>query len=150
MPNSSPFHNTFLYGRRIGRPLRAHKQSFLQNLLPHLSFHLTSTQKLPTTLFPQEGPVWIEIGYGTGDHLIAQMESHPSCNMIGCEPFLGGVAHFLEKLFLKKLSLTHIRLYTQDAQTLLKSLDPESIQKIFLLFPDPWPKKKHLKRRFFQ
>jgi len=147
--SASPQKNC-IFGRRKGRPLRKTKTALLTDLFPSLEFQLTSEEKLPLSLFKEKKPLWIEIGYGTGDHLISQMKEHPYCNFIGCEPFLGGIASFLEKLSSSNLSHEKIRLFTQDARLLLKSLDTNSVEKIFILFPDPWPKKKHHKRRFFQ
>ncbi|MBS0185810.1 MAG: tRNA (guanosine(46)-N7)-methyltransferase TrmB [Proteobacteria bacterium] len=146
----SPLQKNCIFGRRKGRPLRKTKTALLSDLFPSLEFQLTSDEKFPLLLFKDKKPLWIEIGYGTGDHLISQMKEHPHCNFIGCEPFLGGIASFLEKLSSSNLPHEKIRLFTQDARLLLKSLDTNSVEKIFILFPDPWPKKKHHKRRFFQ
>ncbi len=137
-----------VFGRRKGRPLRKTKTALVKDLLPSLEFQLSPEERPPLSLFKDLKPLWIEIGYGTGDHLISQLREHPHCNFIGCEPFLGGIADFLEKLSSLNLPLENIRLFTQDARSLLKGLDTNSVEKIFLLFPDPWPKKKHNKRRF--
>ncbi len=141
---------SMVYGRRKGRPLRKTKTALLKDLLPSLEFHLSPLEKLPPSLFQEKKPLWIEIGYGTGDHLVSQLKEHPQCNFIGCEPFLGGIAGFLEKIASLNLPLENIRLFTQDARSLLRGLDANSVEKVFLLFPDPWPKKKHTKRRFLQ
>lgn len=139
-----------IYGRRKGRPLRHHKTVLIEQMLPQLEFHLSSEGHLPINLFENKKPLCLEIGYGTGDHLIAQLKANPDCNFIGCEPFVGGIARFLDKLSSSNLSFNNIKLFTKDAQSLLKSFKKNSLEKIFILFPDPWPKKKHLKRRFFQ
>ena len=141
---------TTLYGRRKGRPLRKNKTMLISELLPKLVFTLTSEGTTPKNLFKSKGPLWLEVGFGTGDHLISQFLNNPSVNFIGCEPFLGGIAGLLQHIEEHTYHHDRIKLYTQDAQSLLRGLAPETIDKIFVLFPDPWPKKRHHKRRFIQ
>lgn len=148
--NSITSPKTTLYGRRKGRPLRKNKIVLISELLPKLVFTLTEAGYVPKDLFDPHNPLYLEIGYGTGDHLIAQLMGNPSVNIIGCEPFLGGIAGLLDHLEGEPHRHSRIKLFTQDAQSLLKGIEAQTIHKIFVLFPDPWPKKRHHKRRFVQ
>lgn len=91
---------------------------------------------------------WLEIGFGTGEHLVTQAGAHPETGMIGCEPFMNGVASLLTSM--AKAEVENIRIWPDDARVLLDALESASLSKIFLLHPDPWPKKRHHKRRFIQ
>ena len=90
--------------------------------------------------------VWLEIGFGGGEHLAAQARAHPEIGLIGCEPYVNGVASLLAHM--QRDGLTNIRIFDDDARLLLGSLADASIGRAFLLFSDPWPKKRHHKRRF--
>jgi len=92
--------------------------------------------------------VWLEIGFGAGEHLAWQAEAHPDVGLIGAEPFVAGMAKLLSKIEQAKLS--NIRLYTEDARDILAALPPASLGRVFILFPDPWPKTRHHKRRLIQ
>lgn len=92
--------------------------------------------------------VWLEIGFGGGEHLAAQAEANPDIGIIGAEPFVAGLAKLLGKIEVQ--GLTNIRLYPEDARDVLNALPDNSLGKIFILFPDPWPKTRHHKRRFIQ
>lgn len=91
--------------------------------------------------------VWLEIGFGGGEHLVAQAQAHPTIGFIGCEPFLNGVAKVLSEI--NDNGLHNIRLCDDDARPLLDRLPEASVDRAFVLFSDPWPKKRHHKRRFF-
>lgn len=138
-----------LYGRKKGR-IRKTKADLLLSHLPQIEIHLSSEGTLAWPFFEGKNPFFVEIGYGAGDHLIAQMKAHPEGFFLGCEPFLGGIASFLKKLIEASLPLSSVRLFTKDGQSILRALPDKSVSGFFLLFPDPWPKKKHHKRRFFQ
>ena len=98
-------------------------------------------------LFPADrAAYWLEIGFGGGEHLSAQAKAHPSVGFIGCEPFINGVARLLTDIDQENLS--NIRLFTDDARLLMDRLDEAVISRVFVLFPDPWPKKRHADRRF--
>ena len=135
-----------LYGRRQGRALREGKKTLLDELLP--TIHLTVNDGALICEAPLTGykEVWLEIGFGNGDHLAALAEKYPDILMIGCEPFINGVGTFLSTIDEKKLS--NVRIFTEAAQILLEAVPSEYFSRSFLLFPDPWPKKRHHKRRF--
>ena len=137
-----------LYGRRRGRKLRPGRERIVAELLPRLEIDLPADGRLdPRDLF--HGPVsevWIEVGFGAGEHLVAQARAHPEIGMIGCEPFIQGVASLLSAVATHRLG--NIRVLTDDARPLLDALPDASVGRLFALFPDPWPKKRHHKRRF--
>jgi len=140
-----------LYGRRIGRPLRATRSALLADALPRLSIDLSGVAPGsldPRSLFAPAAPsgVWLEVGFGNGVHLAAQAEAHPDIGMIGCEPFVNGVAAALQRI--AAASLANVRILADDARPLLDALAPASLDRVFVLFPDPWPKARHAKRRF--
>jgi tRNA (guanine-N7-)-methyltransferase len=136
-----------LYGRRRGRPLRPGQQHLVQALLPRLAAPLPREGRLdPRTLFPAgTADVWLEIGFGGGEHLAAQAAGHPETGFIGSEVFENGVAKLLGEI--ERRRLDNIRLFTDDARLLIEALAPASIGRVFILFPDPWPKQRHHKRR---
>jgi tRNA (guanine-N7-)-methyltransferase len=139
-----------LFGRRLGRPLRVRKTALLETLLPSLQLALPSHGfAKPQAWFatpPQA--LWLEIGFGGGEHLAAQAAQHPNIGFIGCEPFRNGVASLLDHI--DRRTLTNIRIHPDDARQLLAALPPASLARAFLLFADPWPKKRHAERRFVQ
>ena len=145
-PETTP-HRELFYGRRRGRPLRAGQRVRQTTLLPQLSFALPSSGPFePKSLFPGVlRDFWLEIGFGGGEHLAAQAESHPEIGFIGCEVFENGVVKLLGDV--EHRGLTNIRVYADDARPLLAALAPCSISRVFVLFPDPWPKARHHKRR---
>jgi tRNA (guanine-N7-)-methyltransferase len=101
----------------------------------------------PFDLFPQRPrAVWVEIGFGNGEHLVDQALGHPDVGFIGCEMFVNGVASLLRHI--DRLALANVRVFDDDARLLLEVLPSASLERIFLLFPDPWPKARHAKRRF--
>jgi tRNA (guanine-N7-)-methyltransferase len=135
------------YGRRKARPLSGRKDRLLEELLPSLRLDLAHAAPSPlAALFPQPvGEVWLEIGFGSGEHLLWQAEQHPGVGFIGCEPFINGVASLLGKI--ESAGLATIRVYDGDARDVLAWLPETAIGRIFILFPDPWPKTRHQKRR---
>jgi len=136
-----------IYGRRRGRPLRQGRQRLTETLLPQLCVPLPEAGVLdPETLFPQAvEQVWLEIGFGAGEHLAAQAELHPRIGFIGCEVFENGIARLLSEI--DQAALPNIRIHPDDARQLLDALPPQSLGRVFILFPDPWPKLRHHKRR---
>ncbi len=97
-------------------------------------------------LFGEPRPLWLEIGFGGGEHLAAQAAAHPQVGLIGCEPFLNGVVGALNHI--RDGDLDNVRLYMGDALDVLDRLLPASLDRAFLLHPDPWPKARHARRRF--
>jgi tRNA (guanine-N7-)-methyltransferase len=135
------------YGRRKGKPLSARKERLLGELLPLVRLDLK--QPAPGNLrqlfsVPVKA-VWLEIGFGSGEHLLWQAEHHKDVGFIGCEPFINGMASLLGAV--EDRGLKTIRVHDGDAREVLDWLPGRSIGRIFLLFPDPWPKKRQLKRR---
>src|ERR1700722_3981451 len=142
-----------LHGRRRGKKLRAGQQSLLDTLLPRLLLALPEdearidlAQAFGGTL-PPDG-VWLEVGFGAGEHLVWQAEQHPRVGLIGCEPYLNGVAKCLAHM--ERTGVGNVRLFTDDARLVMAALPPGSLSRAFVLFPDPWPKTRHHKRRFVQ
>ena len=135
------------YGRRRGRPLRSGQRELQTSLLPQLSFTAPRDQRLePGSLFaerPRE--IWLEIGFGGGEHLAEIAAQHPDIGFIGCEVFENGIAKLLREI--ERRELGNIRIHPDDARPLLAALSPRSIGRVFILFPDPWPKARHHKRR---
>lgn len=137
-----------LYGRRKGPRLRAHQAGLVDNLLPKLRVdpgNAKTTQ--PGELFAAGiCKVWLEVGFGGGEHLAWQASNNPDIGMLGCEPFINGIAKLLTAI--ENDGLANIRIFDGDARELLPGLDDGVIERVFVLFPDPWPKRRHHKRRF--
>ncbi len=141
-----------LFGRRRGRRLRPGREALLTDLLPRLAIDVPAEADAPLdpgTLFAGgtvPADVWLEIGFGAGEHLAAQALNHPEIGFIGCEPYINGVASLLREI--ERHGLDNIRVLMDDARALIERLEPASIGRVDILFPDPWPKKRHHKRRF--
>ncbi|MED5357294.1 MAG: tRNA (guanine(46)-N(7))-methyltransferase TrmB [Pseudomonadota bacterium] len=115
--------------------------------MPKLQIELPEGFLSLPDLFPADrAAYWLEIGFGGGEQLSVQAKAHPSVGFIGCEPFINGVARLLTDIDQENLS--NIRLFTDDARLLMDRLDEAVISRAFVLFPDPWPKKRHADRRF--
>ncbi len=135
-----------LYGRRIDKPLRERPARLMAELLPTLSAPDPEAGAVdPATLFPGAEEIWLEVGFGGGEHLAWQAQENPSVGLIGAEPFVNGVAKLLTKI--DESGLQNIRIHFGDARPLLEALPDASLSKLFVLHPDPWPKKRHHKRR---
>ncbi len=140
-----------LYGRRHGKPLRPGRRRLIETLLPRLALDPEAPDFDAHAAFAGPGQadlraLWLEIGFGGGEHLAWQAAAHPQVGLIGAEPFINGVARLLSTI--ERDRLDNIRVYTDDARTLIDALPEASIERCFLLFPDPWPKRRHHKRRF--
>jgi tRNA (guanine-N7-)-methyltransferase len=138
------------FGRRKGHRLRSQQALLLDTLLPRLALDLNAP---PPTELPRLFPVPVnevrfEIGFGGGEYLIAQAQAHPDTGIIGCEPFVNGMAKALAAI--EAHGLANIRLHHGDAVPLLDWLPAASLAGIDLVYPDPWPKRRHWKRRFVQ
>lgn len=135
-----------LYGRRRGRPLRHGQERTKAALLPQVAVALPEAGQLdPRMLFPSPAAVWLEIGFGGGEHLAAQAEAHPEIGFIGSEVFENGIARLVGAV--ARRGLYNVRIFADDARLLLDALTPASLGRVFILFPDPWPKRRHHKRR---
>ncbi len=134
-----------LFGRARGKTLRAHHAGLVADLLPRLE---VSPAKLaagaPLFDLPM-GEFWLEIGFGGGEHLVARARQNPEVGFIGCEPFLNGVAKLLAAI--EANELTNIRVRAGDARELIEAAPAGIFSRIFLLYPDPWPKRRQNKRR---
>ena len=138
------------FGRRQGHALRQQQAGLFGTLLPKLALDLSAPPPSDLrALFPAPiNDVRLEIGFGGGEHLVAQSESNPASGFIGCEPFVNGMAKALAAIAAREL--TNIRLHFGDAADLLGSLPSGQLARVDLLYPDPWPKRRHWKRRFIQ
>ncbi len=137
------------YGRRKGRPLRLGMQAFLTDMLPDLRFD--ATQPLFTQFGQaanQQADLVLEIGFGGGEHLADLAEANPAVNFIGAEPFVNGVASLLRHI--KTRQLSNIRIWDNDVRLILPALPVAALSQAFIMFPDPWPKKRHAARRILQ
>jgi tRNA (guanine-N7-)-methyltransferase len=135
-----------LYGRSKGKTLRRRQTELLADLLPKLACDLAAPLDSTATLFAGDiSEAWLEIGFGDGEHLIETARRRPDVGLVGCEPFVNGMAKLLAKI--DESGLTNIRLHLGDAIDVIDWLPPASLNRIFLLYPDPWPKRRHRKRR---
>jgi tRNA (guanine-N7-)-methyltransferase len=146
---SARVHGSF-FGRRKGHKLRAHQADLIAELLPRLSLDISSNSltDLGTLFDPKVERVRLEIGFGGGEHLIAEAKAFPDVGFIGCEPYVNGMAKILARI--EAEAVRNIRLVAGDAAELLAWLPPASLEQIDLIHPDPWPKRRHWKRRFVQ
>ncbi|MCY3878006.1 MAG: tRNA (guanosine(46)-N7)-methyltransferase TrmB [Rhodobacteraceae bacterium] len=146
--NPSAIHRNF-YGRRYGKRLRRGQRKLLEEALEAVSLGRIGAGQasaIDTTTLFGDVPVWLEVGFGSGEHLLRLAGQHPDTGFIGCEPFMNGVASLLGKLEAKPQP--NLRIYPGDVRDVLDVLADESIGRVFLLYPDPWPKMRHHRRRF--
>ena len=149
-PSGAPWRN--FYGRFRGKTLRPNQKDHLDSDLDALSPGAVSWEDNPdrkpldaNALFGGK-PIWLEIGFGGGEHLVHQAQHNPDVGIIGCEPFINGVAMLLGKV--RQAGVTNLKVYPGDARDMFDVLPAASVEKAFLLYPDPWPKKRHHRRRF--
>ena len=145
MTTPDPLSIRRLYGRAQGHPLRANAQRLVDQLLPALSV----SEEGPLSamrLFGDERPLVFEVGFGKGEHLAFQAARRPDRGFIGAEPYLNGVAGLLAEVEARGLS--NVRIHRGDAIDVLERLPDQSLDALYLLHPDPWPKARHAKRRF--
>lgn len=136
-----------LHGRRKGRVLRPGRRRLIDHLLPRLRIDLSKGQVDPAVLFDAGvDDIWLEVGFGGGEHLAAQARAHPSVGLVGCEPFVNGVARLLSVI--DREDIDNIRIHPDDARDLVDALPDASVGRVFVLFADPWPKRRHSGRRF--
>lgn len=132
-----------LYGRRSGHKLRKGQATLLEELLPRVS--VPEGPLSASSLFGADRPLELEIGFGSGEHLAWQARERPGHGFIGCEPFLNGVVGALTKIDAEELG--NVRLHMGDALDVIERLPDASLERVYLLHPDPWPKARHAKRR---
>lgn len=133
-----------LYGRRAGHKLRSGQAALVEDLLPKLA--VPDGPLDSHALFGDDRPLELEIGFGAGEHLAARAGAHPDHGFIGCEPFLNGVVGALGHI--RDAGLSNVRLHMGDALDVLRRLPDATLERVYLLHPDPWPKARHAKRRF--
>ncbi|MDF1748038.1 MAG: tRNA (guanine(46)-N(7))-methyltransferase TrmB [Alphaproteobacteria bacterium] len=135
------------FGRRKGRSLKASQQVILDERLPAYLLDPAAIPKNPKDLFsPVVDSLQMEIGFGSGEHLVAQAQANPTVGYIGCEPFINGVVKLVRDL--DKAKVSTVRVYPDDARHVLDVLPDGCLDQVFVLFPDPWPKARHRMRRF--
>lgn len=131
------------FGRRKGKRLRAGQDDLVQNLLP--SLRVTPGRSPAETFGSADRETWLEIGFGGGEHLAAQARAHGDVNFIGCEPFVNGMAKLLAVVDHEKLG--NVRVWDEDVTDLLPTLPDACLDRVYILYPDPWPKRRQRKRR---
>ena len=138
------------FGRRKGHKLRSHQADLIEHLLPRLALDIgqPGPSDLAGLFDPPAGDVRLEIGFGGGEHLTAEARALPDTGFIGCEPYVNGMAKILTKI--EAHNIGNVRLFAGDAAELLAWAPPRSLGRIDLIHPDPWPKRRHWKRRFVQ
>lgn len=150
------------YGRRKGKPIRASRQKLIEELLPRVALKKPTESETvyPKRIFgiePRE--VWLEIGFGGGEHVAELAQKYPDVGIIGAEPFMNGVASLLAHLNgshqvpvahtdLEAGRADNVRIWADDVRPLFPHFPDESFERIFILYPDPWPKARHAERRF--
>lgn len=149
-PSGAPWRN--FYGRFKGKKLKPNQQTYLDEDLAALSPGPVdwdvNPERSPLDLDARFGgkPVWLEIGFGGGEHLVHQASNNPDIGIIGAEPYINGVAMLLGKI--RQAEVENLAVHPGDARDLFDVLPEQSISRAFLLYPDPWPKKRHHRRRF--
>lgn len=128
-----------LHGRRQARPLTDNQKKLLENLYPKFELNEANATQIKEKII-------LEIGFGSGENIAFQATKNPNETYVGCEPFINGVVSLLQKIEADKIN--NIFIWEDDASLLLNKLTDQSIKEVFILFPDPWPKKRHHKRRF--
>ncbi len=135
------------YGRIKSRPIKARQAEAVERLMPQLALDISQPIDAKG-LKPDAAEVWLEIGFGGGEHMAAQAQLRPDVLILGAEPFVNGLASAARHI--DERSLTNIRLHHGDAREVMLALPDASLDRVFVLFPDPWPKSRHHKRRIVQ
>lgn len=143
-----------LYGRRRSHPLRDRQKRLLTEYLPRIQFPFDKILHPYEAFGNTPKALWLEVGFGSGEHALSQHQKHPDIGYIACEVFENGICSLLSNLVKegeKESEVTvpdMLRIWDEDARILIRKLPEQSVDKFFLLFPDPWPKTRHAKRRF--
>ncbi|MFN3669959.1 MAG: tRNA (guanosine(46)-N7)-methyltransferase TrmB [Brevundimonas sp.] len=137
------------FGRIKSRAIKPRQAALFDTLMPGIALPDPKAGPInPRALMPEASAVWLEIGFGGGEHLAEQAARHPDILMIGCEPFLNGVASALRHV--EERGLKNVRLHGDDARDVMAALPDASLDRVMILFPDPWQKARHNKRRLIQ
>ena len=134
------------FGRLKSRPIKPRQAALMDSLLPQVRAPLDNFD--PKTLAPGAREVWLEVGFGGGEHMAAQAARSPDTLIIGAEPFLNGVASALRHV--EAAGLRNVRIHDNDVRELMARMPDTCLDRVFVLFPDPWPKARHNKRRLIQ
>ncbi|MBV8575145.1 MAG: tRNA (guanosine(46)-N7)-methyltransferase TrmB [Acetobacteraceae bacterium] len=142
-----------LYGRSRGHRLRPRQVRLLEATLPRLAFHPEEAVDPLGAFDPRPPALWLEIGFGGGEHALAQIAAHPEAGLIACEIYENGICSLLSRLVPEGGEAAapvpgNLRLWAEDARSLIRLIPDACLDRLFLLFPDPWPKARHAKRRF--
>lgn len=150
---SDPDPRRNFYGRIHGKTLRPSQKAYLSEDLGSLRPRGVTRAENPgrkpidpAAIFGDARPIWLEIGFGGGEHLVHMAARYPEIGIIGCEPFVNGVAMLLGRI--RKAGVTNLAVHPGDARDLMDVLPPASVSRGFLNYPDPWPKRRHHRRRF--
>jgi tRNA (guanine-N7-)-methyltransferase len=150
-PSGAPWRN--FYGRRHGKTLRDRHRDFIAHDLQDLKVPGVdwdeNPERLPLdpgTLFPDARETWLEIGFGGGEHMVHMAATYRDVGIVGCEPFINGVAMLIGKV--RKAGVSNLAIHPGDVRDLFDILPEGSVARAFLLYPDPWPKTRHHRRRF--
>ncbi|MES2341178.1 MAG: tRNA (guanosine(46)-N7)-methyltransferase TrmB [Pseudomonadota bacterium] len=134
------------FGRLKSRPIKPRQAALMDSLLP--SIRAPQEDFAPQALMPAAREVWLEVGFGGGEHMAAQAARSPDTLIIGAEPFLNGVASALRHI--DEAGLDNVRIHDGDVRELMARMPDACLARVFVLFPDPWPKARHNKRRLIQ
>ena len=147
IPGCAPARRLQVFGRRRGRPLRPGQKALVTELLPRLAINLPASGCLDiAALFgTARSPIWLEIGFGGGEHLAQLAGQYPQIGFIGCEVFENGIVKLLAQI--ERRRLDNIRIFADNARLVMAAMPPASVGRAFILFPDPWPKRRQHKRR---
>lgn len=152
MPKATPYSPDAplkTFGRRGGRPLSGRQKALMDEVLPNLQIPDSDPGMLnPSSLFDQAKEIWLEIGFGGGEHVSGQARANPNAGILASEVFFEGIAKLLGQI--EDEALSNIRLWPEDGRELVQMLATASVDRAFILFPDPWPKARHQKRRLIQ
>ena len=152
MTNPDPSRRNF-YGRTHGKTLRSSQKTYLAEDLDRLRLSGVMRDENPdrtpldlAAAFPGTGPLWLEVGFGGGEHMVHMAARNPGIRLIGCEPFVNGIAMLLGKI--RAAGVTNLAIHPADVRELFDVLPDACLSKVFLNYPDPWPKARHHRRRF--
>ncbi|MGA0544596.1 tRNA (guanosine(46)-N7)-methyltransferase TrmB [Brevundimonas sp. VNH65] len=146
---ASPHRPLRTFGRIKSRPIKPKQAALFDTLMPQVALPDPKAGPIdPRALMPEATEVWLEIGFGGGEHLAGQAARHPQALIIGCEPFLNGVASLLRHI--DEGGLKNVRVHADDARAVVDALPDASLDRVMILFPDPWHKARHNKRRLVQ